>query len=178
MAGDQAWTLLEKARAGDADAFEALLRPMIGTAHRYASALLPGSGLAEDAVQEAAVRAWRKLGNVRTGMAFQPWFLGIVARQCKEQVRNRWWRVIRTAAPPAAGGEPPEDAVIRRATLRDALAKLGHGERQVVILRLHLELPWAEVAAAAGLSEAGARTRYYRALERLRPKAASKEVLT
>jgi RNA polymerase sigma factor (sigma-70 family) len=62
--------------------------------------------------------------------------------------------------------------------LRDALLKLGDRERRVLILRVYLDLPWTEVAAASGLTEAGARTRYYRAINRLRPPDASQEALT
>jgi DNA-directed RNA polymerase specialized sigma24 family protein len=56
--------------------------------------------------------------------------------------------------------------------------KLGDRERRVLILRVYLDLPWAEVAAASGLTEAGARTRYYRALERLRPVHESQAAVT
>jgi RNA polymerase sigma factor (sigma-70 family) len=76
------------------------------------------------------------------------------------------------------GSELAEDAAIRRIQLREALMKLGERERQVLILRVYLDLPWVEVAAASGLTEAGARTRYYRALDRLRPLHASQEALT
>ncbi len=56
--------------------------------------------------------------------------------------------------------------------------KLGDRERRVLILRVYLDLPWNEVAAAAGVSEAGARSRYYRALDRLRPVHGSQEAMT
>src|SRR5260370_41576486 len=57
--------LLGQARAGDRDAFDALLGPLIDPAFRLAHGLLHDRAGAEDAVQEAAVRAWRHLGNVR-----------------------------------------------------------------------------------------------------------------
>jgi len=72
----------------------------------------------------------------------------------------------------------PEDAALRRAVLREALGELTERGRQVLILRLYLDLPWSDVASVAGLTEAGARTRYYRALERLRFTRGSQEVLT
>jgi DNA-directed RNA polymerase specialized sigma24 family protein len=56
--------------------------------------------------------------------------------------------------------------------------RLKRPERLVVVLRLYLDLPWPEVAAIAGLTEAGARTRFYRAVGRLRPAGRSEEVLT
>jgi RNA polymerase sigma factor (sigma-70 family) len=170
--------LIALARRGDVEAFEAILGPSITAAHKYACAFLHDPSLAEDAVQEACVRAWRKLGNLRVGSSFQPWFLGIVARQCRDQMRGRWWRMIRMPNTETLRSDLPEDAALRRAVLREALGELTERERQVLILRLYLDLPWSDVASVAGLTEAGARTRYYRALERLRFTRGSQEVLT
>ena len=159
-------------------AFEAILAPLIDPAHRLASALLQDPDLAKDAVQEASLRAWRKLSRLRPGTAVRPWFFGIVANQCREQMRGHWWQLIRIAHPHLASSELPEDTAMRRLALRGALMKLSDRERRVLILRLYLDLPWNEVAAAAGVTEAGARSRYYRALDRLRPLQGSEEVLT
>jgi RNA polymerase sigma-70 factor, ECF subfamily len=152
--------LLALARQGDVHAFETILAPSITPAHRYASALLHDPNLAEDAVQEASVRAWRKLGRLRIGSPFQPWFLGIVAHQCQDQMRGRWWRVIRTPRSAAVRSDLPEDVALSRAALREALGELTERERQVLILHLYLDLPWTDVADVVGLTEAGARTRY------------------
>ncbi len=170
--------LIARAKGGEVEAFEAILGPSINTAYRFACALLHDANLAEDAVQEASVRAWRKVGHLRDGSPFEPWFLGIVARQCHDQMRGRWWRMIRMPHTENLHSELPEDAVLRRAALREALGELTERERQVLILRLYLDLPWSEVASVVGLTEAGARTRYYRALERLRFTRDSQEVLT
>jgi len=170
--------LIAQARRGDTEAFEAILEPSITPAHKYACSFLHDPSLAEDAVQEACVRAWRKLGNLRVGSSFQPWFLGIVARQCRDQMRGRWWRMIRMPNTETLRSDLPEDAALRRAVLREALGELTERGRQVLILRLYLDLPWSDVASVAGLTEAGARTRYYRALERLRFTRGSQEVLT
>jgi RNA polymerase sigma-70 factor (ECF subfamily) len=170
--------LVIDAKGGDVAAFEAILAPLIEPAHRFATALLQDPDLAKDAVQEACLRAWRKLGNMRPDSPVRPWFLGIVANQCREQTRSRWWQVIRMPQLHRASAELPEDSAIRNMQVRDALMKLGDRERRVLILRVYLDLPWAEVAAASGLSEAGARTRYYRALDRLKPLNASQEAVT
>jgi RNA polymerase sigma-70 factor (ECF subfamily) len=167
-----------RAREGDVEAFEAILGPVIEKAHRFACALLRDSNLAEDAVQEASVRAWRRLSNLRGGASFQSWFLGIVARQCREQMRGRWWRMIRLPHVEVIHSELPEDAALRRAMLREALGELSQREQQVLILRAYLDLSWSDVANVAGLTEAGARTRYYRALGHLRPMLESQGVAT
>jgi RNA polymerase sigma-70 factor (ECF subfamily) len=169
--------LIAWAKQGDIQAFEAILGPSIGSAHRYACALLHDPNLAEDAVQEAAVRAWRKLRRLRAGSPFQPWFLGIVARQCRDQMRGRWWRLIRLPHTDMSPSELPEDAALRHAFLREALGALPERERQVLILRIYLDLSWSDVAGVTGITEAGARSRYYRALERMRVTRGSQEVL-
>jgi RNA polymerase sigma factor (sigma-70 family) len=86
--------------------------------------------------------------------------------------------MIRMPHPETLRADLPEDAALRKAVLREALGELTERERQVLILRLYLDLPWTDVASVAGLTEAGARTRYYRALERLRLTRGSQEVLT
>lgn len=170
--------LVTRAKGGDTVAFEAILAPLIDPAHRFACALLHDPDLAEDAVQEASVRAWRKLSRLRPGSPLRPWFLGIVANQCRDQLRAPWWRVIRMPQLRVTSSHLPEDVTLRRAELREALTKLHDGERRVLVLRLYLDLPWNEVAAAAGVTEAGARSRYYRAMDRLRPLQGSQEAPT
>lgn len=163
---------------GDTEAFESLLADAITPGHRFACALLHDPSLAEDAVQEAALLAWSKLRQLAPGRPFRPWFLGIVANQCRDQIRGRWWRLIRTSSPEPKVQETPEQAALRRAELREALMKLRDRERQVLVLRIYLELPWSEVAAVTRLTVAGARTSYYRALERLRPLDRRMEAIT
>src|SRR2546427_11198006 len=93
--------LISRAQAGDKVAFEALLEPLIASAASLAYAMLQDRAEAEDVVQESAVNAWRKLGNIRGGAAFKPWFLGIVANRCRTVRRGSWWsvRLIVTAPP-------------------------------------------------------------------------------
>lgn len=170
--------LVVQALAGDAGAFESLLADILVPAHRFACAMLHDAGLAEDAVQEASVLAWRKLRQLKPGRSFRPWFLGIVANQCRDQRRNRWWQLIRVSFPIVRSQEAPELAALRRTELREAFMKLRARERQVLALRIYLELPWNEVAGITHLTEAGARTAYYRALERLRPLYTGTEVTT
>ena len=155
------------AKAGDSAAFERLLQPLMEPAHKLACGLLQDSYLAEDAVQEAAVNAWRKLGNLRQGASFRPWFLGIVANRCREARRGRWWHLSTRSEIPSEGDAPDEE-VLRRLEVRRILERLGAHARLVVILRLYLDLSWAEVAAVAGGSEAGARTTLYRAIAKIR----------
>jgi RNA polymerase sigma-70 factor (ECF subfamily) len=82
--------LIRSAREGDGSAFAELLRPAYLVAFRVAYGLLHNADDAEDAVQEAAFTAWRKLGNLREGSRLQPWFLAIVANRCRTIAKRRF----------------------------------------------------------------------------------------
>src|SRR6266478_2832242 len=87
--------LIRDAKHGDGAAFAQLLRPQYDVAFRLALGLLHDANEAEDAVQEAAFKAWRRLGNLREGTSLRPWFLAIVANQCRTVSRRRWWSVVK-----------------------------------------------------------------------------------
>ena len=70
--------LVRDAKRGDEAAFTSLLRPLLEPAYRLAAGMLQDRQLAEDAVQEAAVKAWRKIHQLREGTEMRPWFLGVV----------------------------------------------------------------------------------------------------
>jgi RNA polymerase sigma factor (sigma-70 family) len=138
-------------RDAEADAFEAELGPLLDEAVRLASGMLLNAVEAEDAVQDACVRAWRRRANRREGTDLRPWFLGIVANQCREVRRGRWWRVVRTAERVVSSERHAGDSAAL-IDLRKAIARLPYRRRLIVVLRYYLDLPFEEVAAAAGCS--------------------------
>ena len=162
----------------DPAAFEALLAPVVVDAHRLATALLNDPGLAEDAVQEAAVKAWRKFDSFREGAEFRPWFLAVVANQARDMARARRRRPWLSMPSSVHSRSSVADEVVDRSSLRSALATLDRRDRLVLVLHYYLGLPWSEVAVIAGLNEATARSRAHRALRRLRPPANAREVTT
>jgi RNA polymerase sigma-70 factor (ECF subfamily) len=170
--------VLARARGGDKEAFESLLEPVIGMGARLAYGMLLDRTEAEDVVQEAAVKAWLRLGNVRPGTDFKPWFLGIVANECRTVRRGRWWSTVRLDQPVSAGAADSEASVVRGADLRRALARLPADQRAALLLHFYLDLPLDDVATSLGISIAGAKSRINRAFKRLRPALASSEVVT
>lgn len=161
--------LISRAQAGDRSAYEQLLEPSVRVAARLAFALLHDRSEAEDAFQEAALRAWRRLGNLRPGSRFQPWFVGIVANQCRETRGGRWWQLIRVPNLTAAESTDEITTWLEGEDLRRAVARLPHDQRVAVVLHFHLDMPLSEVALALGISQPGVKTRINRALKRLRP---------
>lgn len=173
--GDQ--DLIARARGGDKTAFEDLLRPVIDSAARLAYGMLQDRAGAEDVVQEAAIKAWRRLGNVREGSDFRPWFLGIVANQCRSARRGPWWSVLRRDDLMATGRSTPEDAAVRGADIRRALLRLPPDQRAAILLHFYLDLPLDLVATTLGISVAGVKSRINRGLKRMRPALRSYEVV-
>lgn len=169
--------LISRARAGDKDAFESLLAPLLGPAARLAYFMLHDRAETEDAVQEAALKAWRRLDTLRAGADFKPWFLGIVANQCRTARRAPWWSVIRLEHAPATRRPGPDVLAVRGADLRRALLSLPRDQRAAVLLHFYSDLPLEDVARALGISVAGVKSRINRALKRLRPVLQSGEVI-
>jgi RNA polymerase sigma-70 factor (ECF subfamily) len=167
--------LIARAKGGDRVAYERLLEPAIRSATRLAFAMLHDRSEAEDAFQESALRAWRRLHNLREGSSFQPWFIGIVANQCREIRRGRWWQLLRVAEAPAMA-RADEGAWLEGEDLRRAVNRLPHDQRAAILLHFHLDMPIAEVATALGISPGGVKTRINRALKRLRPAMGVSEV--
>lgn len=158
--------LVRAARSGDRVAFAELLRPEYAMALRLACGLLQNANEAEDAVQEAAFTAWRRIGNLHEGSSLRPWFLGIVANRCRAMKRDRWWSVSRSEA---LEGEAPETDLASSIDLRRALRRISYDERLVLVLRYYLDMPFEEIATTLGISPKAARTRVERAIHRLRP---------
>jgi RNA polymerase sigma-70 factor (ECF subfamily) len=168
--GGQAADLHRRAKAGDLEAFDELLAPLIEPAFALAMAMLNDRGEAEDAVQEAALRTWQKIARFRTGANLRPWFLAIVANQCRTVRRSRWWHVLRSSdVSGMRRHEMPEANWGERIDLEAALGRLPKNQLAALTLYYHLDLPIDEVARVLGCSPAAARQRIHRALDSLRP---------
>jgi RNA polymerase sigma-70 factor (ECF subfamily) len=157
---------MSRPQAGELD-FDAVIGPHMEAGYRTALAILRDPEQAHDAVQESAFKAWRKLGQLREGNPARPWFLAIVANQCRSERRGRWWSVIRLPEVESSEGARLESA--DRMDVDRALAKLPHEDRLALFLYFYLDLPMEEVGTVLGLSAGGAKTRVYRAAKKLRP---------
>src|SRR6476469_3639199 len=78
-----------RARRGDARAYESLVQEHQAIAFRTAYLITGSAADAEEAAQEAFVRAWLALKRFRQGADFRPWLLAIVANEARNRVRNR-----------------------------------------------------------------------------------------
>jgi len=162
-----AMTLVQDAKSGDATAFEILLDPLLEPGYRLACGMLHDPDAAQDAVQEAAFKAWRKLGQLREGTEMRPWFLGIVANECRSTRRSHWWSVVK-AQQPEGTTEVPTDAVLAGLELRKALMAMDAPKRLVLVLHWYLDLPLEEIASVTGSSVHAAESRLRRSELELR----------
>ncbi len=161
---------LQRARAGAGRAFGDLLAPVLDLAFRLAMTMLNDRTAAEDAVQEAALKAWRKLDRFRSGAELRPWFLAIVANECRTSRRIRWWKVLRFSDLATFPSQATSDlGWAERMDLDAALDRLPRHHLLALTLYYHLDLPIEEVARVLTCSPGAARQRVHRALAALRP---------
>lgn len=164
MADSGGADLIQRARDGDARAFDMLIDPLVEPAFRLAVTMLGDRSAAEDAVQEAAFRAWRKLGLFRHGSDLRPWFLAIVANEA----RNRRRAAGRRARLALRAAREQRDEASEPSGLLDALNALPDDARTVLVCRYVLGLSERETAAALDVAPGTVKSRTSRALDRLR----------
>jgi RNA polymerase sigma-70 factor (ECF subfamily) len=168
--------LVERVQRGDNAAFAELVRQHQALAFRAAYLTTGNAADAEDAVQEALLKAHHAIGSFRSDARFAPWLLRIVTNEALNRCRASSRRVALELR--ATGGEParsagnqPEDELLageRRQTVIDALNELNETDRLVLTYRYFLELPVSEMANILECTESTVRTRLSRAMTRLR----------
>lgn len=168
--------LIERAKNGDLDAYEELVRSHQAIALRVATLVLGDASEAEDVTQEAFVKAHRHLNRFATGRDFQPWLLSIVRNEARNQRRGTGRRSgleLRVGNDPVSGGAAPspETAVVaeeQRRQLLAAVEALPERFRMVVACRYLLGMSEADTAQILGIPSGTVKSRSARGLERLR----------
>jgi RNA polymerase sigma-70 factor (ECF subfamily) len=161
--------LIDQATELDSDAFMDAVDAVIPAAYRLAHGMLRNRDEAADMVQEATLNAWRNRSSFREGSPMRPWFLAIVANECRQAVRSRWWSVIRQADVEVGATHAGEGHSDQAETLRAALLQLNHRDRLVLVLRYYMDLSFSEIGDTLRISGTAARVRTHRALARLKP---------
>lgn len=146
--------------------FLGLMRPEFDRAYRLAGLLLGDRAEAEDATQDALLRAWHRRQSLRDPTQFQAWFDRILVNGCRDRLRRRRsvrFIALEGAGDPADSGDPFRSVVDRDEVLR-LVARLDDDERIVVVLRYWADLTLADIAERTGWPLGTVKSRLHRAL--------------
>jgi RNA polymerase sigma-70 factor (ECF subfamily) len=161
--------LVERARRGDREAFAVLVHQVSDSLYSVAYRILRDTGLAEDALQNALVLAWRRLPKLRDPDRFEAWIHRILVHACYDESQRSRLRAAVTLMPGARMSSPDDsDAVVNRDELERAYVRLSLEQRAVFVLHHYLGLPLVEVAETLGIPAGTARSRLHYAILGLR----------
>jgi RNA polymerase sigma factor (sigma-70 family) len=168
--------LLAKAKGGDLSAYEQIVAQHQATAFRVAWLITRSSADAEEAAQDAFLKAYRSLERFRDGAPFRPWLFRIVANEARNRrvAETRRERLALRALEDARSLDPavsPERELLAAETHDQLIAALGllaERDRLAIAYRYFLDLSEAEMAAALGCRPGTVKSRLSRALGRLK----------
>ena len=162
--------LVERAKGGDHDAFEALAGPAVSRLDAAARLILRDPELARDAVQEGFIRAWRNLPALRDPDRFDAWLRRLVVNACLDLTRRRRRRAIEVDLSPLdiSPGADIATLIADRDLLDGALRHLDPEWRAIVVMHYYLGMPLPEVAASLGIPLGTAKSRLHRSLGTMR----------
>ena len=169
--------LIQQCLSGNQDAFRRLIEPHQDFVFRVALAVLGSREEAEEAAQDAFVRAYRGLGSFSAKVPFQAWIYRIAIRTALNVRRRRRRRLFERLTPPAWFGglassdtEAPDTQFAKRDArirLRAIIDRLPAKLQEVVVLTYLQELACGEIAEILNIPEGTVKSRLHRAREKL-----------
>jgi len=162
-------TLVVRAQEGDVRAFETLARRHQAALYRLAVRVMGDPAEAEDALQEALLDAWRRIGRFRGDSAFSTWMYRIVTNRCVAILRRRRPMPVEVDDTAAAPDSPARAVELdaEMAALGRALSGLRDDLRICWVLRELEGLGYTEIAEITGAGVDAVRGRIHRARTRL-----------
>ena len=162
--------LVDRARHGDVEAFDAMARVVGDGCMAIASRILRDADLAADAVQTALITAWRELRALRDPDRFEPWLHRILTNACYAEARRRrrWSAEMRIL--PVEGKRDPDEilTVHDRDQLERAFRRLTLEQRAVLVFHHYVGLPVSEVADRLDIPVGTVKSRLHHATAALR----------
>jgi len=161
--------LVDRARRGDREAFSVLAGGAVDRLYGIARLILRDTELAEDATQDALVRAWRDLPTLRDAERFDAWLYRLIVRACADIGRNRRrWRAEVTLLHVEPAESDDASALADRDQLERGLARLTDAQRAILTMTYYLGLSLRETAEALDIPVGTAKSRLHYAIEALR----------
>jgi RNA polymerase sigma-70 factor (ECF subfamily) len=162
--------VLERAAVGDRRAFDVLAATHSARMYNVARMILRDDEMAADALQEALVRAWRDLPQLREPDRLAAWLNRLVVNACYDEIRRkRRWRLDVGGIQHERPTENDESAdVADRDQLARGLSRLPVDQRVVLVLRYYLDLPVAEIADILGIPVGTVKSRVNHGISALR----------
>ena len=171
MDDEQVW--LQQARRGDKNAFGQLIEAYQGPVYNLAYRMLGNSGEAEEAAQEAFIRAYTRLDSYDPAHKFSTWLLSITSNFCIDQIRKRRAVLLSIDEPlpphPALhsdnskGPEAEYIAQEREQLVQGLMSELPEEYRQAVVLRYWYDMSYEEIADAQETTVSAVKSRLFRA---------------
>jgi RNA polymerase sigma-70 factor (ECF subfamily) len=168
--------LVEQARRGDREAFGVLAGASVDRLYGIARLILRDAELAQDATQEALVRAWRDLPALRDVERFDAWLYRLIVHACTDIARRRSrWRAEVTLLSREPAEQDRASELADRDQLERGLRRLSAAQRSILVLNYYVGLSPSETADALDIPVGTAKSRLHYALEALRAALAADE---
>ena len=175
MNEEQVW--LEQARQGDKAAFGKIIEAYQTPVYNLAYRMLNNAGEAEEAAQEAFIRAYTRLDSYDPAHKFSTWLLSITSNYCIDQIRKRRALLLSIDEPLAPhpalmsdrskGPEAQLMANEQQELVQSLLAELAPDYRQAVVLRYWYEMSYEEIAEVMDTTVSAIKSRLFRARRQL-----------
>lgn len=162
--------LVEQARRGDRDAFASLVHQVSDSLFAVAFRILRDTGLAEDALQNSLVTAWRQLPRLRESSRFEAWIHRILVHACYDESRSsrQFSANVRVLDIGSSSSPDSSRTLADRDELERAFRHVPLDQRAVFVLHHYVGLPLVEVAETLGIPAGTARSRLHYATRSLR----------
>ena len=161
--------LVDRARRGDREAFSVLAAGAVDRLYAIARLILRDTELAEDATQDALVRAWRDLPTLRDVERFDAWLYRLIVRASTDVGRHRRrWRTEVTILPKEPSEPDGTSALADRDQLERGLRRLTASQQAILVLHFYVGLTPSEAADALEIPVGTAKSRLHNAIEALK----------
>ena len=168
--------LVDRARRGDREAFGVLAGGAVDRLYGIARLILRDAELAEDATQDALVRAWRDLPTLRDVERFDAWLYRLIVRACADVARHRRRHRAEITLLRSEPAEPDRASDLAdRDQLERGLRRLSEAQRTILVMNFYLGMSPSETADALEIPVGTAKSRLHYAIEALRAALAADE---